>query len=122
MRDRTALVLELISQPKEVAAILQELAEHGWFCEKHLAVIGKGHVLAVLKQFESGQLSAAELSAWANAVGGRTDLGFEFGADGVVEESLYWLAHPETSGPIDAILCQRIVALYERRKVKRNAG
>lgn len=119
MRDRTALVLELINQPKAVASILQELAEHGWYCEKHLAVIGKEHVLAVLKQFESGLLSAAEICVWANAVGGRTDLGFEFGADGVVEESLYWLAHPETSGPLDAVLCQRIVGLYERRMARR---
>jgi hypothetical protein len=122
MRDRTTLVLELINQPKAAAEILQELAEHGWYCEKHLAVIGKAHVLAVLKQFEGGLLSAPEISTWANAVGGRTDLGFEFGADGVVEESLYWLAHPETSGPVDATLCQRIVVLYERRKAKRNAG
>jgi hypothetical protein len=119
MRDRTDLVLELITQPKAVEVVLQELAGHGWYCEKHLAVIGKQHVLAVLKQFESGLLSAAEIRAWANAVGGRTDLGFEFGADGVVEESLYWLAHPETSGPLDVALLQRIVGHYERRRNKR---
>ncbi len=122
MRDRTALVLELINQPKAADAVLQELAGHGWYCEKHLAILGKAHVLAALKQYESGLLSAAEICAWANAVGGRTDLGFEFGADGVVEESLYWLAHPETSGPLDTTLHQRIVGLYERRRNKRQAG
>jgi hypothetical protein len=119
MRDRTALVLELINQPKLAPALLHELTEHGWYCEKHLAVIGKAHVLAVLKQFELGQLSACDVAAWANSVGGRTDIGFEFGADGVVEESLYWLAHPEVNGPLDAQLCQRIVVLYERRQSKR---
>lgn len=119
MRDRTALVLELINQPKAVEALLQELADHGWYCEKHLAIISKQDVLAVLKQFENGLLSAQEICVWANAVGGRTDLGFEFGADGVVEESLYWLAHPETSGSLDADLCKRIVGHYERRKTKR---
>jgi hypothetical protein len=119
MRDRTDLVLELINQPKKVDAVLLELVEHGWFCEKHLATISKEHVLLVLKQFESGLLNAAEICVWANSVGGRTDIGFEFGADGVVEESLYWLAHPETSGPLDASLCQRIVGLYERRMARR---
>lgn len=122
MRDRTALVLELINRPKAAEEILLELVEHGWHCEKHLAIISKADVLAVLKQFESGILSAVEICAWANAVGGRTDIGFEFGADGVVEESLYWLAHPETNGPLNANLCQHIVGLYERRKAKRQAG
>lgn len=119
MRDRTALVLELISNPKIAEATTHELAEYGWYCEKHLALISKLDVLAVLKRFEAGILNAEEVKAWANSVGGRTDIGFEFGADGVVEESLYWLAKPELHGPIDVNLCQRIVALYERRGAKR---
>lgn len=121
MRDRTSLVLELISNPKTVATIIHELAEYGWYCENHLAVVTKLDVLAVMKQFKIGTLSAAEVKAWANSVGGRTDVGFEFGADGVVEESLYWLAKPEIHGPIDADLCRRITALYERREIKRHA-
>lgn len=119
MRDRTSLVIELIKTPKTVTAITQELAAHGWYCEKHLALVTKLDVLAVMKQFESGVLSAEEIKVWANSVGGRTDVGFEFGADGVVEESLFWLAKPEIHGAINAELCQRIIALYERRKVKR---
>lgn len=122
MRDRTSLVLELISNPKTVATIIHELAVYGWYCENPLAMVTKRDVLAVLKQFESGILSVAEVRAWANAVGGRTDVGYEFGTDGVVEESLYWLAKPEINWPIDAALCERIVVLYERRKVKRHAN
>ena len=121
MRDRTSLVLELISNPKTVATVILELAEYGWYCENHLAVVTKQDVLAVLKQFSVGAVNASEVRAWANSVGGRTDVGFEFGADGVVEESLYWLAKPEIHGPINADLCQRIVAQYERRKVRRCA-
>lgn len=120
MRDRTSLVLELIGNPKTVSAITQELAIYGWYCENCLAVVTKLDVLAVLKQFEQGMLSAVEIEAWANSLGGRPDIGFEFGADGVVEESLYWLANPEINWPIDASLCHRIVALYERRRTKRS--
>ena len=121
MRDRTSLVLELINKPKTVTAITQELAAYGWYSESCLAVVTKLDILAVLKQFENKELSAAEVKAWANSLGGRTDIGFEFGADGVVEESLYLLANPENNWPIDVDLCQRIVALYERRKFKRYA-
>ena len=119
MRDRTALVLELISKPKNSAALISELAEYGWYCDSHLAIVSKQDVLSILKQFESDQLTAEEVSHWSNSIGGRTDIGYEFGADGVVEESLYWLANPAQNWPIDSNLCQRIVALYERRKVRR---
>ena len=120
MRDRKELVQELICSPKSVEQLLKELAEHGWYCEKQLATITKNDVLAVLKQFQSALLTAAEVNSWANSVGGRPDIAFEFGADGVVEESLFWLAHPELEGELNHDLCQRIVVLYERRKVPRN--
>ena len=122
MSDRTSLVLELIKNPKTVSETTRELAGYGWYCENYLAVVTKLDVLAVLKQFENGVLNAEEIKAWANSVGGRTDVGFEFGTDGVVEESLYWLANPEINWPINADLCQRIVALYERRKTKRSVS
>lgn len=119
MRDRKVLVLELIKNPKTVNTVLQELCEYGWYCEKPLVTLTKLDVLAVLKQFERAVLSAAEIEEWANSVGGRTDIELEFGADGVVEESLFWLAHPEINWPVNAALCERIVALYERRQAKR---
>ncbi len=119
MRDRTTLVLELIQNPKTVDIVLQELAEHGWYCEEHLAIISKQNVLEVIKRFQQAECTDTDITSWANAIGGRTDIGYEFGPDGVVEESLYWLAHPETHGPLNKKLCEQIVALYERRKIKR---
>jgi len=122
MSDRATLVLELIGNPKNVNSVLSELTEYGWYCEKHLAQVTKVNVLAVLKQFEAGVLTVEEVTAWANSVGGRTDIGFEFGADGAVEESLFWLAHPNISGPVSVELCRKIVALYERRSAKRKSA
>lgn len=121
MSDRATLVLELIVNPKNIQAVLSELASYGWYCEKHLAQVTKINVLAVLKQFEAGTLTGEEVTAWANSVGGRTDIGFEFGDDGAVEESLFWLAHPNISGPVSGELCRKIVALYERRSRKRKS-
>ena len=120
MRDHASLVLDLIQKPDLTCSILQELSEYGWDCDEHLAIVTKLDVLAVLKRFEMGELSSAEVTAWANSIGGRTDIGYEFGADGVVEESLYCLGHPESSWPVDEKIMQHIVALYERRRVKRN--
>lgn len=120
MRDRTILVLELIQNPQSVASIIRELAEHGWECEGHLAEVTKVDVLAVLKQFDKGSLSAAEIEAWASSLEGRMDVGFEFGAEGVVEEAVFWLGNPSLYWPIDAEIHQRVVTLFERRRDKRN--
>lgn len=122
MRDRTSLVLDLIQKPEMANAILSELSGYGWHCEEQLAIVTKQDVLAVLKKFDSGSMSSVEVITWANSVGGRPDIGYEFGSDGVVEESLYWLAHPETNWPLDAELHSRIVTLYERRKIKRRSS
>ena len=120
MRDRTILVQELIQNPKSANSIVLELAKYGIECEGHLVVVAKVDVLAVLKQFDQGLLSAAEVEAWAGSLKGRMDVGFEFGEEGVVEEAVFWLANPSLHWPIDAEIHQRIVHLFERRKVKRN--
>lgn len=120
MRERAELVLELIKNPQAAQRVLEELSAYGWYCEKPLATLCKSDVLAVLKQFQNHALGMAEVTHWANCIGGRTDIAYEFGPDGVVEESLYWLAHPEVAGPVDLELCKRIVKLYERRKVRRD--
>lgn len=119
MRDRTSLLLELIKNPQTVDLVLAELSEHGWFCEEHLAIVTKQDVLDIFKQFLNDNFTVAEITNWANAIGGRPDVGFEFGPDGVVEESLYWLAHPEINLPLDRVLYEKIVSLYERRKARR---
>jgi len=120
MRDRKTLLLELIKNPKSVSAILLELAEHGWECEKHLVEVAKVDVLAALKQFEQGLLEAADVEAWARSLEGRMDVSFEFGAEGVVEEAIFCLANPSIFRPINQETHQRIVSLFERRKAKRN--
>jgi hypothetical protein len=120
MRDRKAMLLELIQNPKQAGQITLELAGYGWECEKHLAEVAKVHVLAVLKQFDQGMLSAAEVEAWALSLEGRKDVSFEFGAEGVVEEAIFCLANPSIYWPIDEGTHLRIVSLFERRKARRD--
>ena len=79
----------------------------------------KTDVLCVLKQLEQGLLSAGEIKSWASSLHGCADVGYEFGDDGVVEEAMFWLANPALNWPIDSELHQRIVALFERRRAKR---
>lgn len=120
MRDRTILLLELIQNPKKATEIVQELTAHGHECEKHLAEVCKLDVLSVLKQFDHGSLSAAEVECWAKCLLDRMDVAYEFGEEGVVDEAVFWLANPALHWPIDTEIHHRIVTLFERRRVKRD--
>ncbi|HEY6094559.1 MAG TPA: hypothetical protein VIU93_06360 [Gallionellaceae bacterium] len=119
MRDRKTVVLELINKPALAGVLAQELLQSGMESANHLAEVTKMDVLCVLKQLEQGVLSADEIESWARSLHGCVDVGYEFGDDGVVEEAMFWLANPALNWPIDSQLHQRIVALFERRTVKR---
>ena len=120
MRDRTLLVTELIHNPEKTIEIVQELLAHGHACEKHLAEVCKVDVLTAIKRFDRGSLTATQVETWANCLQGRMDVGFEFGEEGVVNEAVFWLANPALHWPIDGEMHQRIVILFERRKVRRD--
>lgn len=119
MRDRKTVVLELIRTPGLADVLAHELMQLGTASECHLAEVTKVDVLAVLKLQEQGLLSAGEIEDWARSLHGCMEVGYEFGDDGVVEEAVFWLANPALNWPIDSELHQRIVALFERRRVKR---
>ena len=120
MRDRTFLVSELICNPLPDSLIIEELASYGHACDRSLAHVTKSHVFSILKQMQACQLSASQVTAWASRLEGREDISFEFGDEGAVREVIFWLANPEINWPVDEMLCRKIEALFERRKLSRD--
>jgi len=120
MRNRTALLFELIHNPLPDPCIIQELAEHTIACDHHLATVSRADFLEILRQFEDGKLNASQLEEWATRIEARRDIGFEFGEEGVVEEALFRLAHRDIYGSINSEQCQRIESMFERRCEDRN--
>jgi hypothetical protein len=121
MRNRTILVLELIRNPRPDVLVIQELAEYGHDSDAPLAMVSRTDFISVLRQFESGTLSASELKAWANRLLGRRDIEFEFGQEGAVVEALFWLAYEEMQAWANNRVCQHIEAMLERRSSDRDA-
>ena len=64
-----------------------------------LIYAGPGHLLSVLRRFETGEIGAAEVEEWANAIEIRDDIGFEAESDDVVRDVIHVLANPELAGP-----------------------
>ncbi|HEY0199809.1 MAG TPA: hypothetical protein VGC19_14945 [Rhodanobacter sp.] len=75
--SRAALVTELVRHERAVTDILRELAPYGWDCDSPLVQLLPEHIVDVLDRFLSGELSADQVDAWANAIECREDIGYD---------------------------------------------
>ena len=120
MRDRTFLVLEIIRNPCPDRLVIEELAEYGPDSDEPLAMLSRTDFITVLRQFENEALGASELKTWAIRLLGRSDIEFEFGPEGAVEEALFWIAYEEIEEWENNRLCQHIETMLERRRRQRD--
>jgi hypothetical protein len=79
----------------------------GW-SETPAVVLTAENVLAVLRRFQAGALTAAEVEDWADLIECREDI--DYLPDDEVLEAIYLLANPVLNGPLDEELTGQIVA------------
>lgn len=115
MGRRIELLEEIIHNPRPHGSVLQELAEFGHQLERQLVTVRRNCFVDILRQFESGLLSADDIKTWASRLLERNDIGYEFGDEGALEEAIFLLAHDDIYGMANGTLCQRIEAMLERR-------
>lgn len=110
--DKTGLRIEalrdLLLLTSPLGAIMRSLAMFEWDSEE-LINLQPAHMAAALKRFHSGQLSADEVEAWANAVEMRDDIGYA--ADSVVGQVLHELANPMLTEPLAPRRADELLAL-----------
>lgn len=92
--QRLQALEDLVSHRIGVAEACHRLAGFGWD-EDERVELSRSHVLHVLEEFRAGRIDATELTAWADAVDSRDDLGREPGAEETVNDVLFVLSSPE---------------------------
>ena len=94
MNERTnALEAQLaFEQPLEQHRTV--LATFSWDADAELAVLSSSHIANVLSRFVAGRIVATDVEAWANAIEGRDDIGFESAKEQLLRELLHELANP----------------------------
>jgi len=70
------------------------LAAFSWDADTELAFLSLSHIADVLNRFVAGRMVAPEVEAWANAIEGRDDIGFESANERLLRELLHELANP----------------------------
>src|SRR5690606_16861947 len=102
---------DLVTHRLGVAEARSRLAGYGWD-EDELVDLSRVHVLHVLEEFQAGRMDAAELTAWADAVDSRDDLGREPGAEETVNDVLFVLSSPELMGrPLPGLVPELVARL-----------
>lgn len=79
----------------------EELSAFPWDAEEPLFTLRRDHVTRILERFLGGELSAAEVEAWAETLEIRDDVGF--GNDGsILKNAIFTLANPSVNGALTA--------------------
>lgn len=94
---RVEAIWDLIDIRRPVFDAVAALGSFEWDAPRELVVLTRGHVTAAIQRCLDGTISLEELRAWAEALEGRDDVGFEEG--GVdMREAVFELATPELFG------------------------
>jgi hypothetical protein len=113
MNERAEILETLLGCRTAPEQALRRLRSYPWDSEV-LVYARADHLLSVLRRFQAGELGAAEVEEWANAIEMRDDIGFEAGSKEVVRDAIHALANPELAGPLTQEVGRNLVDRLSR--------
>jgi len=111
MTERRQVLLGLIELSRPLKQITEQLRAFPWDSERPLVTLRCEHVASILDRFIQGQLSAALLEDWANALEGRDDVAFQDSHETAIKSVIQSLANPIICGPLDKQVALRLLAM-----------
>ena len=112
-RQRSELIALLVEGHFPIEPIRSELAEYPWDAEEPLVVLRREHVAALLHRYLRGELSVAQVVAWADALEVRDDVGFPDEDSAALQRLLFVLANPEINGDLTFDEARALLASLE---------
>jgi len=113
MSERTKLLDALLNCRIPTEEALRELRSYPWDSEV-LVYVKPHHLLSVLRRFQAGEMGAAEVEEWANAIEVRDDIGLEAGSEGIVREVIHTLANPELEDSLTPAVSKGLIERLAR--------
>jgi hypothetical protein len=96
--DRKSILFDLVEFTKPLDEILLNLKGLAWDSQAPLVTLEQRHLASVLRRYRDGNLSGEVVEAWANAIEGRDDVGYE--PDAIAGQLLHELANPRLTAPL----------------------
>ena len=107
-RSRTTVLRSLLEYELPIEPTLAELAAFGWDAEEPSAHLSSKHIVKVLERYLSGNLTAEQVTDWADLVECREDIGTENNGSGLAE-IIFRLANPNLSEAITPSVAREIL-------------
>lgn len=109
MQARTQLLAYLLDYTQPLAQTIAGLRQFPWDSDSGLIILKREHIIHLLERYLSGELTGRDIEAWANAIEGREDIDYAAGQEDVLQESIYMLANPILTEPLNTTSAQRLL-------------
>jgi len=109
-RARDKLLADLVAGRFPLGPLRSELATYPWDLDEPLIILERQHLANILERYIDGELKAAEVAAWADALEMRDDVGFRHEDDRLLRGMLSTLATPEVHAPLTLIRAKGLLA------------
>lgn len=107
--SRVSGLNDLIEFRKPIDVLAAIVSDLGW-SETPVVILTTDHVLNVLRRFQAGELTAADVEAWADLIECREDIDNQPERDEEILEAIYVLANPVLNGLLDEVLTDQVIA------------
>jgi len=103
---RLQALRDLLYLRRPIAESARKIRTFPWDSESELVTLERGDIVRLLKQYQAGRLSPAEVEQWASAIEGRDDIGLESGHVKVIKDFLFAAGTPEFNGVMTASMAR----------------
>jgi hypothetical protein len=92
--EHATILVDLLSLRIPLDEAIAAVRALPWDSADELAVLDRAAARSALHRYRSGELTAENLEAWAEAIEGRDDVGFEPGHEEALSEFVFETANP----------------------------
>lgn len=105
--DRREALSALVEWRGELGQLRANLQRFSWDSADRLLTLTPGHICRALERYLRGEVSEAEIEAWAEAVEGREDLEYLSRCEEIISEALFQLSTPSIHTPFNQLTAKR---------------
>ena len=114
-RSRLDLVTSLVEARFPLESTCRELAGYPWDADEPLVTLTPRHVANTLRRYIGGELAAADVGAWADALELRDDVGFEDAHAAALGHAIFVLANPAVNGALTPEVARELLSSIDER-------
>ena len=92
--NRADWLKSLLNLDRSLEEITSGLGTFPWDSLEELVILKSDHFIGVLRRYLAREVDSEQVGAWANAIEGREDIGFDQDMEDLVRQALHELANP----------------------------